>query len=469
MTEKQMTSIDLGNPDFRGESPKDHEELRKVYEDFYPSIVNTPRLPLEVIFQQQFERIQWLVKHAFDTVPFYRRKYGNAGFHPEDLRSWEDFYRLPPVTKEELIESWPECVSDRYTTEFTTRSSGSSGKVVTVAVDKKAVMLDTVYGVRQFYAQSRGQFSPNDCSLQIYTCPWWFTSVDGMFKAEFLSTREKPEVVAEAIKRLSPKVLALYPSYLRELQKYIGNLRQFGVVLVNLHSEQSSAYERQEFERHFGIPVLDEYSSEELTRIALECPCHSYHLEEDVCHTEILGPDGKPAAPGQCGEVVGTNLLNQATPLIRYKQGDLAAIDNERCPCGSNFRILSNLNGRATDSFVLPSGSIIPAGTLMDATYHWFLECGVVTHGLQYQLEQTTPNEVILRIVPPINYNDSVGSIMANFIRQVLNNEVSVTLEVVSNIPKGANGKHRCIISRVSKDYSQIADVQRAVRTHFEA
>ena len=72
------------------------------------------------------------------------------------------------------------------------------------------------------------------------------------------------------------------------------------------------------------------------------------------------------------GIVVGTNLLNYATPIIRYWQGDLVTIDsNSQCECGHNGRILTSIHGREMDSFI-SNGKEIPASAFMDIAYNWF-------------------------------------------------------------------------------------------------
>src|SRR5207244_981911 len=51
-------------------------------------------------------RLQAVTRYAWDHAPFYRRKWEEAGFHPDHLRSLEDFEsRVPVVTKQDLRRS----------------------------------------------------------------------------------------------------------------------------------------------------------------------------------------------------------------------------------------------------------------------------------------------------------------------------------------------------------------------------
>jgi phenylacetate-CoA ligase len=55
----------------------------------------------------QLERLQWSLKHAYEHVPHYRRKFDAAGVRPQDCRSLEDLARFPFTTKADLRETYP--------------------------------------------------------------------------------------------------------------------------------------------------------------------------------------------------------------------------------------------------------------------------------------------------------------------------------------------------------------------------
>src|SRR5205085_3749076 len=109
-----------------------------------------------------------------------------------------------------------------------------------------------------------------------------------------------------------------------------------------------------------NCPVLDEYSSEELTRIAAQCSHKTYHVFEDINYIETLDSDGRSTP--NAGTIVGTNLHNFAMPMIRYQQNDLGRLEEAECACGWKFRRLVNFEGRRNDSFELPSGKILSSG-----------------------------------------------------------------------------------------------------------
>lgn len=441
----------LGTSVKRKETLQDHFRLRELMNKEWSDTVNFCKRSPSNIKAWQLKRIRQLVKHAFETVPLYKEKYSAVGFSPEDLKTWKDFEALPILTKEEIIECFPEkSVSNKHNLEFTTRSSGSSGKFVTIVVSPDAVYKDTIQGARQFYFQSGGKYRPRDLALFIYTCPWWVSSIDEDYKTAFLPTTTKVEEAAKVIRKLKPKILSLYPTYLFKFYEKEIPLKKFGVEHIVVHSEQSSLQERVETSKFMGIPVLDEFSSEELTRIALECPYRGYHLEEDACYVEIVNPKNKKKVkPGEQGLLIGTNLLNEATPIIRYSQGDTARIEkNQRCLCGSKFRIFGAVYGRYMDSIMDSNEEVIPASCFMDLAYNWYLESGIPVHGLRYQIVQSQDGTIDIYLQPSIyKISPKQQFIIKESMYELLPRNMTVKTHIVKEFIITTGHKFRPVIS----------------------
>lgn len=456
--DKQDRSDALVGPHLiRQENAQDHIKLRKAYDTHFESMKRARYLPPDQLREIQLRKIQELVDYAYHHVPMYQKKYSAVGFQPGDLKTWDDFHRLPLLTKAELIEGWPDStVSDEHDMEFMTTSSGSSGRFVYLAVSEDAVHFENLQMARQHEFQSNGQLGERDLTVFVITCPWWFTSTDGLYPQHFLTTKTPPEEVYAVIRDRRPGALSMYASYMRRLAAINPDLRGCGVRLIVVHSEGSSRAERKQWAERFGVDVRDEYSSEELIRMALECPHGEYHVEQDACYLEIVDPASGARLPrGEQGEVVGTNLVNRATPFIRYRQGDLAKLldDGRRCPCGATFERMSAPLGRADDSFIMPNGVEIPAGSLIDEAYNWVLEARIPVNGLQYQIVQSRMDQVDVYLVtgqavdPPaaVNARDTISRRMS----ALLGDGVRVTTQLVDEVPHRSGRKVRAAISLV--------------------
>jgi phenylacetate-CoA ligase len=154
-------------------------------------------------------------------------------------------------------------------------------------------------------------------------------------------------------------------------------------------------------------------------------------------------PDGRPAAVGEVGRVVLTDLWNEVMPLINYEVGDRAAPGGP-CPCGRGFATLTSLEGRVSELIRTPSGRIISPTTLGS-----FVLC--LGEGLpyvwQYQGVQTAPDAVVLRIVPTARFDPAVGRRMRDAFEAFLGPGMSASLEVVDRIPAEPSGKRLIIRS----------------------
>ena len=346
-------------------SSGNHEEIvKEMMDSDWEKIKKFPQKDYEETKKWQLKRISYLVDYAYQNIPLYKSKYDEIGFKIGDIKTWDDYDKLPILYKEELINGFPnDIVKEIKDFALSTRSSGSSGKFVTIAVSKEAIYKDTIQGFRQYYMQSNNEYHKNELVLFIYTCPWWIEKIGKDFRSEFLPTTTSVEQTIDYIKKNHPSIISTYPTYLEKIASCNIKLSDYGVKAIIVHSEQSNIRQRKMLSELLGVSVLDEYSSEELTRIALECPENNYHIEEYACYIETYNPNTlKKCKYGEEGVVIGTNLLNTATPIIKYWQGDIAIIDKPiKCKCGNRCRILTQIKGRYMDNVFTPDGEIIPA------------------------------------------------------------------------------------------------------------
>jgi phenylacetate-CoA ligase len=370
-------------------SSGDPPDLLTAAANYLPAAMKHPYLPVADIRSQQLARIRQLIELAYRDIPVYRAKYQAAGFRPQHLRDWDDIQKIPVITKPELIAAFPNnCVNARYKADdlFPTRSSGSSGQTLLIRVDFDAIVTDTIQGVRQFALQSGGRYSAQDLLTHVYTVPWWYDSIGGKYQTSFISNLIPPNRVAQHLRQWSPQILSLYPSNLEALMPHVDEFAA-SLYLTVTHSEYSSRATRQHWSRRLGAPVLDEYSSEEATRIALELPDGRYYVCEDTVHLDVLDPVTlQPRIPGEPGLAVVTNLLNEAMPFIRYVQGDLVTLPAKPEASDVNWSQISSLDGRMNDAFINLEGRKIAAGSILDATYRWMFDCDL--HLAQFEMVQ---------------------------------------------------------------------------------
>ena len=246
-----------------------------------------------------------------------------------------------------------------------------------------------------------------------------------------------------------PHILATYPSVLRDLVGVgADRMRSLRMRGVSVGSELSTQEERDGWEAALGCPVRDEYSSEELGRIASQCPQKRYHLQEDIVHTEILGADGQPT--DGVGEVVGTEFHNRTMPFVRYRQGDSARISLEFCSCGRRGRLLVDLAGRANDGFILADGRMLAPGFLLDVCYRALIAAGDAAVSA-YRFVQHSPTQADFELVPGPAYEPSLAAAMrASLEAELAGCGLAIRVVAVDEIERKPGGKRATVFRDVN-------------------
>jgi phenylacetate-CoA ligase len=435
-------------------TPRELAENTAAIARAYPAWWRRPWQSPQAHERYQLAAVRRLVAHAERHVPLYREKFRRAGVSSRDLRTLADFQSFPLTTKDEIRDAYPE---GALTTGLDRRrclvsqSSGSTGHVLSVVHQANRLAAQGLAMNRLLTMM--GPYRPWHRLVYVYTAPYPARSLAGAWPMIFVPTLAPVATLVAALRHHRPRLLACYPSHLRSIAEHLGpracrDLRLGG---ISVSSEPSTARERAELAALFGCAVHDEYSTEELTRVAAQCASGTYHLFEDVTFTEIVeATSARPCEVGELGEIVGTYLHNFAMPFIRYRQGDLASIRPSRCACGFRFRALEDLDGRKLDRFVLPSGRVLTSGFLLDASYSFLLDVGADITA--FRLVQEEHALVRIEVVPGPRFTDATAdAIRARFL-ELAGEPLRVEIQRVAAIAKTASGKHHPIVSRVGRD-----------------
>ncbi|PRQ10078.1 phenylacetate--CoA ligase family protein [Enhygromyxa salina] len=417
----------------------------------FPGFWRRPFAPRAQIRRYQLRRLQALVAHAYANVPLYAELYRGAHVSPRDLQTLEDLRHFPTVSKDDVLAAYPDGALTRgldLRRCLVSKSSGSSGQVLEVVhqADRVSIQGLAMHRLLAQYAPYR----PWHRFVYVYTSEYPARSLFGTYPMILVPTLTPISRLIDRLHTLRPQFLACYPSHLRELADAMGpaGCKRLGLHAISVSSEPSSQRERDQLSQRFGCGVYDEYSSEELTRIAAQCEQGTHHVFEDVVYLELLAPDSERVVGlGEPGEVVGTYLHNFAMPFIRYRQGDTARLEPSRCGCGRTFNQLSELRGRRLDAFVLPSGRVLTSGWLLDATYSFLLDVGAEIAA--FRLIQRSAGHVEIVLVPGHGWRpDMAAAVQARFV-ELVGEPLRVEVRLVAEIARSPAGKHQPIISHL--------------------
>jgi phenylacetate-CoA ligase len=246
------------------------------------------------------------------------------------------------------------------------------------------------------------------------------------------------------LRRFRPSVMYAYPRALEEFARFIRNHRLTPLAFARIicTAEMLTPEQRILFTREFGAEVFNLYCSREHGCAAFECPQHNgFHIDAGSVIVEILR-DGEPAAPGERGEVVVTDLLNYGMPFIRYVTGDLAAAAVDSCACGSRLPKLMGLYGRMADMLYLPDGRSV-AGVMLDDL---FAEEPSITHS---QFVQDHCSRLDVNVVVEGPARDGLRAAIEAEVRSVVGQDVDIRVNYLNAIPRNpSSGKYQQVISR---------------------
>lgn len=331
------------------------------------------RLGADELAALQLERLQWTLRHAYDNVPFYRRKFDEAGVRPEDCRSLADLSRFPTTTKDDLRDNYPfgmfavpqERVSRVHA------SSGTTGKPTVVGYTSNDLDVWSDVVARSIRAAGG---RPGHKVHVSYGYGLFTGGLGAHYGAERLGCTVIPASggmtarQVQIIRDFEPEIIMITPSYMLTL---IDEFRRQGVdprdtsLRVGIFGAEPWTTEmRREIEETVGIDAVDIYGLSEVMGpgVANECveTKDGPHIWEDHFLPEVIDPvTAEPVADGESGELVFTSLTKEALPIIRYRTRDLTRLlPGTARPA---MRRMEKITGRSDDMLILRGVNVFPS------------------------------------------------------------------------------------------------------------
>jgi phenylacetate-CoA ligase len=396
----------------------------------------------EEIEKMQLKRLKAIVDHAYRNTVLYHRKFKRAGIHPSDIQSLRDLRKIPLTTKDEMRKT-EEAMARGYSLKNCSvhTTTGSTGKKLKIFYNKDASDLYSALNFRR--AVSVGM------RLWHVYCP--VSNVEGdeprLSLAEFSRVIPIPgdlneKAIVALLDKIRPDVLGGHPITVFLVAREVGK-QQLDLPLKSVHigGELSIPEERRLIEDVFNCKTFNKYGSMELRHIAWECSHHGMHMDADNNILEFI-KDGEPVAPGEPGEIVGTNLWNRAMPFIRYRQNDIASPSDEICTCGRGLPLLSLLQGRR-DDFIIAEGEFIPPNRTVPIFFP--------LHEIDaFQMIQESLTTLRIKIVKGKGFTDETSRVLTRKVRGVVGDSMEIIIEDCETIQEDTN--YRAVISKVKKD-----------------
>lgn len=347
--------------------------LRPGYENVrdFDRLIELEFLSTDEQQMRQNRMLAQLVRFVTGNVSYYRKLFARLGLSAEDIQGIDDLYRLPVLTRNEVVDRKQEFIArrlppgERIFGRFS--SSGTTGRPVRVLMTERSNLMFTLANQRQYrwfrfepdlsYASiaSFADQMPRQKDGTPYPAGYTYHQPRWRYTGRYFKTGPQ---VSFAMNNPADDQLAWLkqhrPGYLTSNSQALEHLAfacegDWPVdslkAVISIATQMTPAM-RRTIEQTMGVPVFENYGFNEIGVVALRCAAGHYHVMSEHCLIEVVDEEGRPCAPGQVGRLVVTTLTNLAMPLLRYDAGDLAKAVAGSCPCGRTLPAFGEIIGR---------------------------------------------------------------------------------------------------------------------------
>jgi phenylacetate-coenzyme A ligase PaaK-like adenylate-forming protein len=417
---------------------------------------------LEKLSATENEQRQWLallrlLRHAYDSTPFYRERFDHLGLKPSDFSSPQDLVNLPPLTREDIRQNFDSLWSRKYRKDELLSAATGGTTDTPVPLLRSPECLRERMAVQTHFETWAGMW-PGDKVFRLWGAQqdfapnpsWRWRFYDqhilrNVWAPTSLLNRDILKNYRRLLNEFHPKVIYAYPTPLALFSEYLLNCgrpyhRPNSAICT---AEPLQKHQRKIIEQALGCPVFQHYGTRDFGMVAAECEAHEgMHFNPAAVFVEYV--------PVERGEVHGlheifvTDLLNFGMPMLRYRINDCVLLVETPCSCGRGFPLIREIVGRTTDNFCLPDGSIVPGVSLTNRVLQ-------VCPGLaKTQVIQESLREFRVRYVPGPDFTEHDLDLLRRNLRRFMPDELQWTFEQVSEIAREPSGKTRFCISRVA-------------------
>ncbi|RJP26285.1 MAG: phenylacetate--CoA ligase family protein [Candidatus Abyssobacteria bacterium SURF_5] len=424
-------------------------EFREQLEE----LEKTQWLSSNELAEYQNQKLQLLVEHAYENVPYYRRLMDQRKLDPADIKTSQDLRKLPVLTRDDVRKHKHELLSSAYRKKQLAHghTSGTTGSPLEFFWDRKMCAFNNAAYWRQARWAGLRYGDKFAVALGRIVCPttrkkppfWRMNYLDNqLWISSFHLNEENLPCYIRKLREFKPMALECYPSTGYIIAKYLESRREtLPLKAVLTSSETLFPFQKETIEKSFDCRVYDYYGMAERVVFATECDRHEgrhLNLEYGIC--EILDSDGIPVVDGKEGYVVGTSLHNYAMPFIRYQTSDISAIRKKSCSCGRALPLIQDVTTKAEDIIVTPAGNLISPSVLT----HPFKPLKTIKMS---QIIQDRVDHILIKIVAEPRFSRREANALLVEFRKRVGSDMQVDLQEVSEIPRTAAGKFKWVIS----------------------
>ena len=411
---------------------------------------------LDELRNLQLQRLKETLQHAYTNSPVYKKKFDDAGVHPDDLTTLDDLRKFPFTTKSDLRDNYP---FGMYCTPMEQivrvhASSGTTGKPTVVGYTQNDIDTWANLVARSIYAA--GGRAKDKIHIS-YGYGLFTGGLGAHYGAERLGCTVIPmgggqtEKQVQLIKDFDPDLIMVTPSYMLNIADEIHRQgidpEKLALRTGIFGAEPWTNAMREDIQNRMAIDAVDIYGLSEMMGpgVAQECieTKDGPTIWEDHFYPEIIDPITNEVLPdGEEGELVFTSLSKEAMPMIRYRTRDLT-----RLLPGSarTMRRMDKITGRSDDMLIIRGVNVFPSQieeqvcAIEGLSPHYLIEIG----------KQGNMDTVKVRVESEAGKftqsNDQLMTLLSHKIKTFIGISATIVIEVPHQLPR-SEGKAKRVV-----------------------
>lgn len=321
----------------------------------------------------QLSRLGTILNRVYDHVPFYKARFDAEGITPNDIKTFDDFRKIPFTTKAEMQANYPYKMFAVPMEDIIRvhASSGTTGQPTVVGYTRQD--LDTWSELIARLLTAAGV--TNKDIVQVSFGYGLFTGGFGLhYGIEKVGATVIPvssgntDRQLQIMQEFGSTVTICTPSYAVYLGEAIaerGIQDKIKLRVGCFGAEPWTEAMRKEIEARLNISATDNYGLSEVMGPGVSYEClekNGMHINEDNFIAEIINPDTGEVLPyGETGELVITTLTKEGIPVLRYRTRDITSLMPEKCACGRTFVRMAKPHGRSDDMLIIRGVNVFPS------------------------------------------------------------------------------------------------------------
>ncbi len=428
-----------------------------TFEERLRELMDSDRWTGSEIEAYQNEKIRHLVRHAYESVPYYRERWKRLKLSPEDIRCHEDLQKLPVLTKEDVRQNFERLISQNVSKRDLVfrHTSGTTGKALHFYVTKAAIAFQWAvwWRHRARFGVEHGALHANFTGKRVVplaqrTPPYWRWNRP-LHQALLTMHHLTAEKISSVIEFLNLQRFEFYSGYPSIVHMLALHASEAGLALqspprfVFTGAENMLDFQRRDIQKFTGAILTDQYGCSEGCGNASHCPEFIYHEDFEFGVMEGI----ELPSNGSARSILCTGFANDAFPLIRYEVGDTGVWqkDGSPCRCGRSSRALLRIEGREDDYVITPEGTRIMR---FDYVFKDLLTVKEV------QIVQEQLGEITVRLVRRPEYSTRDEDEIRQEIQRWISPRLAVRFQYVKEIERQPNGKFRAVLSQLKSQPS---------------